>query len=179
MTTTTTQPESEANILAAIAVLDAVRDTFKRDLRPYEERRRLSANDEAAKRDLQLTLLQIEEGVADGEGVDARLDAVLKRPEITRLARVVRPSLASFRRLLARVRAEREQREADAADAKTWPRAFKLKAGALKAGARYLLGDGRELEPGETILLARSTYLACQDRFEPAGPKDPPPVNRA
>jgi hypothetical protein len=161
----------EEKIAAAIAILEAAREPFEKELRSLVAKRYLSGHEEAQKKEVLLTLRQIDDGVAPGEGVDARLDAVLQRPEIRRLA-PVRPCLGNYRHVLANVKAAREKAEADAADAKTWPRAFKL-----KPGFRHRLSAEQVMEPGEVLLLGKSSYQAFRDRFDPAGPKDPQPLN--
>jgi hypothetical protein len=90
----TGRERDEAAVLAAIALLEAERDT----LRALEAKAR---NEEKQK--LRVAIRQIEEGVSAGEGCEASVWAILTRPEIRRFP-LVRPSIASLQRELARLR---------------------------------------------------------------------------
>jgi hypothetical protein len=169
--------EREASFLAAIARLEVVHEAYLRKLEPFDAKRReglrLTGQEDGAERDLRRTLRQLDEGVEPSEGVDRELWVALSSLEVKRLG-FRTPGLAPLRRLLARVQADLQRRAAEAAEdaAQPWPRPFRL-----RPGYRYVVTAGRELRPGEVVLLSKSSYAACSDRFDPAGPEDAEQVN--
>jgi hypothetical protein len=106
-------------------------------------------------------LKQIAEGTVPGEGVESELLLVFERAEIVAVL-PVRPGLARYGALLARIREVLAERKARAdEEAETWPRPFRLKPGFRHAGP-----SGDDLEAGETAMLTKAQARAFADRFE-------------
>jgi hypothetical protein len=105
---------SEEGALVAIALLEKLRDELTSEIAKLEGRQDAVAADRLY--DLRRSLRQIKEGVPMNEGVDARIWAVVGRPEIQQFY-FARPGLAAFRRELRRLRKEEEPIEEQVAEA--------------------------------------------------------------
>jgi hypothetical protein len=98
--------------------------------------------------------------VQPGDGTDARLDELVRRPEVTRL-HLRAPGILALTRLQESLRAEQNAEAARQRDRAGWPRPFRL-----LEGKRHALGE-RDLLPGEVIELTEAQAAAFADKFEP------------